>query len=63
MEIGKALDIRYWPDLPRRIFVLTLPISGPIWLALIALAFLVLFVVLCVLVPVKMARALWRGFE
>jgi hypothetical protein len=49
MTIGKALDVRSWPDIPRNIFIVTLPITGPMWLAVVLIVGAIAVATACVI--------------
>lgn len=58
-----TFNIRDWPDKPRRAFMLTLPISLPLWLAAVLSVGAGFSIIAAVLIAYKVARMFWDGYE
>ena len=52
---------REWPTWLRRLFLLTLPVSLPLWLAACVIVFFACTVALLVALGARQAADLWRG--
>lgn len=50
-----------WPKKWRRLFVLTLPISGPLWLATLGVIFFACLIIVLILIPIMGIINLWEG--
>ena len=50
-----------WPKRYRRLFLLTLPISGPLYMLYIALLIGVTAILLCALLPMVWVVGIWYG--
>lgn len=50
-----------WPDKWRKLFVLTLPVSGPLWFAGLLVFLMGCAVAAIVLLPIVAIVELWRG--
>lgn len=58
-----VFDPKSWPKKYRRIFVLTMPISGPLWLIVFSVAIIGMILALCVLYPIQGLIKIWEGDE
>lgn len=62
VEFCEAIDKpAEWPQWLRRLFVITLPVSAPLWLALCGLYLLCLLAGLIILAPIAAIMTMWYG--
>ena len=61
-------DVRKWPLIWRRAFILTLPISGPLWaITQVVAVFMTIIVMIFIILPIEfwreVLRPLWSDGE
>jgi hypothetical protein len=55
------LNVHYWPKWARITFVLLIPVTGPLWLAMAAILFCAFFIVAFTTIVLQFFIGIWRG--